>query len=55
MDQDIGNIWEECRAELDTIYKMGTDYQSLLEQTIGNVAALKMLGDDGVEEAVKNS
>jgi len=27
----------------------------MFEQTISNVAALKMLNDDGIEEAVKNS
>ena len=54
MDPDIAAIWEECERELDANFKMGQHHQMLFEQTIGNLAALKMLDDSSIEDSVKN-
>ena len=54
MDSDINDIWEDCERELDAQYKMGSQFQMLCEEAISNIAALKMINDDSIEEAVKN-
>lgn len=53
-DADITGIWDECERELEANRKSAANFQLALEQTIGNIAALKLLEDDRVEEAVKN-
>lgn len=53
--QDVQDIWRECEAELAANHRMAQGHQLLFENTIGNLAALKLLGDSSVEEAVKNS
>lgn len=55
MDEDIINVWREFEHELEANRKMASNHQSMYEETIGNVAALKMLSDQEIEEAVKNS
>lgn len=54
-DQDINDIWDECDRELESLRKMQANNQLGFEETIGNIAALKLLNDSSVEEAVKNS
>jgi len=53
-DQDIIDIWEECEKEIDVLRQVAANNQLGFEETIGNLAALKMLNDTSVEEAVKN-
>jgi len=55
MDEDIANIYRELDLELDSHRKMSANFQLFCEETIGNLAALKLLNDDSVEESVKNS
>ena len=55
IDPDINDIWDECDRELEALRKMQANNQLGFEETIGNLAALKLLGDSSVEEAVKNS
>jgi hypothetical protein len=52
--QDIQDIWRECQAEIDANHRMAQGHQLMYEQTISNLAALRLLGDSSVEEAVKN-
>lgn len=54
-DSDINDIWDECEREIEANHRMAENHQLMFQQTISNVAALKMLNDDGIEEAVKNS
>ena len=54
-DQDINDIWDECDREIQSLRKVAANNQLGFEETIGNLAALKLLGDSSVEEAVKNS
>lgn len=54
MDPDIKAIWDECQCEINVGYQMGENHQKLFQQTIANLAAMKLLNDDGIEEAVKN-
>ena len=53
-DADIINIWDECNKEIESLRKVAANNQLGFEETIGNIAALKMLSDNTVEEAVKN-
>lgn len=53
-DSDIVAIYEELERELDAHRKMSANFQLFCEESIGNLAALKLLNDD-VEESVKNS
>ena len=53
-DTDISDIWDDCEREIDVIRKMAANNQLGFEETIGNLAALKILSDNTVEEAVKN-
>ena len=55
VDPDINDIWDECERELEALRKMQANNQLGFEETIGNLAALKLLSDSSVEEAVKNS
>ena len=54
MDLDIKAIFDECQYEIANNYQMGENHQKLFQQTISNIAALKMLNDDSIEETVKN-
>jgi hypothetical protein len=54
IDTDISDIWDECDREIESIRKMAVNNQLGFEETIGNLAALKILSDNTVEEAVKN-
>jgi hypothetical protein len=54
IDDDIVNIWREFDYELEANRKMAANHQLAFEQTIGNIAALKMLNDSSIEESVKN-
>lgn len=54
IDEDIAGIWAECEAELQANRKMAANHQLAFEETIANVAALRLLNDSGIEEAVKN-
>jgi hypothetical protein len=51
---EIDEIWDECERELQANRKMADNHQAMFEQTIGNIAALQLLNDSSVEEAVKN-
>ena len=53
-DQDIFDIWDECDREIESLRKVAANNQMGFEETIGNLAALKLLDDSTVEEAVKN-
>jgi hypothetical protein len=53
-DYSIEDIWREAKLEIDANHHMAQHHQLMVEQTIGNIAALKLLGDNSVEEAVKN-
>jgi hypothetical protein len=53
-DPDIEAIWDECDREIESLRKVAANSQLGFEETIGNLAALKMLDDTTVEEAVKN-
>ena len=53
-DSDITDIWDECDREIESLRKVAANNQLGFEETIGNLAALKMLSDSTVEEAVKN-
>ena len=55
MSEEIEDVWKMSGLELDSIHKMGTDHQLLVEQTIGNLAALKLLDEQPLEQEVKNS
>jgi hypothetical protein len=55
MDEDIEEIWKEFEAEDNALHKMAQHQQLMYEQTIGNIAALKALNDNSIEQAVKNS
>ena len=55
MTGEIEQIWAEYEAENAATHKAAENFQLLLEQSIGNLAALKMLSDNSIEEAVKNS
>lgn len=54
-DADINDIWDECEREIEALRKVAANNQLGFEETIGNLAALKLLSDSTVEEAVKNS
>jgi hypothetical protein len=54
-DDDIADIYRELDMELDSHRKMSANFQLFCEESIGNLAALKLLNDSEVEEAVKNS
>lgn len=54
-DEDIADIYRELDMELESHRKMSANFQLFCEESIGNVAALKMLNDDSIEESVKNS
>lgn len=54
-DDEVINIWREFDYELEANRKMAANHQLMFEQTIGNIAALKMLNDPSIEESVKNS
>jgi|APIni6443716594_1056825.scaffolds.fasta_scaffold163733_3 hypothetical protein len=54
-DDEVINIWREFDYELEANRKMAANHQLAFEQTIGNIAALKMLNDSSIEESVKNS
>jgi hypothetical protein len=54
-DEDILGIWDECERELQANHLMAEHHQLMFEQSIANVAALKMLNDSSIEDAVKNS
>ena len=54
-DEDIARIWEECEMGLQANRRMMENHQMAAEETISNIAALRMLNDSGIEEAVKNS
>ena len=53
-DKDISDIWDECEREIEAMRKVAANNQLGFEETIGNIAALKMLNDNTIEEAVKN-
>jgi hypothetical protein len=53
-DKDINDIWDECDREIESLRKVAANNQLGFEETIGNLAALKLLSDSSVEEAVKN-
>ena len=55
MDEDIASIYQELELELASHRKMSANFQLFCEESIGNVAALKMINDDSIEESVKNS
>lgn len=54
-DEDIMGIWDECEREIQVHRKMAENHQLMFEESIANAAALKMLSDSSIEEAVKNS
>jgi len=54
-DPDIANIYDEVRLEIESHRVMSANFQLFCEETIGNLAALKLLNDETVEESVKNS
>lgn len=54
LDSEVADIWGEFERETDAHLRMGQNHQLLFEQTITNLAALRMLNDSGIEEAVKN-
>ena len=54
IDADISDIWDSCEREIDVIRKMAANSQLGFEETIGNLAALKILSYNTFEEAVKN-
>lgn len=54
MDEDVINIWREFDYELAANRKMAENHQLAFEETIGNIAALRMLSDSSIEESVKN-
>lgn len=54
MASEIDEIWNDCERELQANRKMADNHQAMFEETIGNLAALKLLTDPSVEEAVKN-
>jgi len=53
-DEDIIGVWREFREEDAALHQMAQNHQLMYEQTIANLAALKSISDDGIEEAVKN-
>ena len=54
MSEEVADIWAEFELETQANQKMASGHQLMFEQSIGNIAALKMLNDTSVEEAVKN-
>jgi hypothetical protein len=54
MDPDIKAILDEVQMSVDVNYAMGENHQKLFQQTISNLAALRMINDDEIEKAVKN-
>jgi len=54
MAGEIEEIWNEAKMDLDTTQHLGENFQRLVEQTIGNLAALRLL-DESDDEVVKNS
>ena len=53
-DPDIAGIYDELDRELESHRKMSANFQLFCEETISNIAALKLLNDSTVEETVKN-
>ena len=54
IDADVAGIWDECEREIEALRKVAANNQMGFKETIGNIAALKMLNDNTIEEAVKN-
>lgn len=54
MDEQLSQIWEDASRATENIFNVGHEFQGLCESSIANLAALKLLNDDSVEEAVKN-
>jgi len=51
---EVTEIWDEFDREIEANRKIAANHQLAFEETIGNLAALKAINDDGIEEAVKN-
>jgi hypothetical protein len=47
--------WEEFLKETNANHQMAQNHQKMFEQSIGNIAAVKLLNDQALDEAVKNS
>ena len=57
-NNDIQEIWSEAQLEIEVNHQVGKNHQFLVEETIGNLAALKALSSSDevlIEMLGKNS
>ena len=53
MSDDVEQIWKEAMLAIEVNHQVGKNFQSLVEETIGNIAALRALSTSD-EELIKN-